>query len=99
MKRKGKQKAPNFINLAQNKLIEHFNAQVFEKAFEILTKKGYDLTDTQLVFSFFKDRVKSFTKDGVCTLAVEDKPFMSYKSPNFKQKGFDVTIGFEYTEL
>lgn len=97
--RKKKQKTPDFINLAQTKLIEHFNAQVFEKAFEILERKGYEFPMQQDVFSFFKDRVKSFTKDGVCTLAVEDKPFMSYKSPNFKQKGFDVTIGFEYTEL
>lgn len=95
-----KQKAPNFIKGAQNKLIEHFNAQVFEKAFDILTNKGYDLTDTQLVFSFFRDRIKSFTsKEGITTLAVDDKPFMSYKMPNFKQKGFDITIGLEYTEL
>lgn len=93
-------KNPDFIKNAQAKLLEHFNAQVSEKAISILASKGFIFDTTQELFSFFKYRVKSFTSsNGETKLAVDDIPFMAYKMPNFKQKGFDITISLEYVEL
>lgn len=93
-------KAPNFIVEAQSKLIEHFNAQVTEKIMEILASKGFEFDRQEDVFSFFRDRIKSFVgQNEYITLALDDKPFMAYKAPNFKQDKFDITIGLEYVVL
>jgi len=95
-----KAKAPNFIKEAQAKLVEHFNAQVTEKIMSILASKGFVFDRQEDVFSFFRDRIKSFKGDNdYITLALDEVPFMAYKSPNFKQDKFDITIGLEYVEL
>jgi len=96
-----KKKAPDFINLAQDKLKEHFNAMVSEKALQILDKKGFEFQSMDEVHKFFKDRIKMFTDEKLqqVTLAVEDQPFMKYQMPDFKQKGMDISIGFKFMEL
>lgn len=95
-----KAKAPNFIKTAQSKLLEHFNAQVTEKIIQILQSKGIEFERQEDMFSFFRERIKSWKgENNYITLALDDKPFMAYKAPTFKQDKFDITIGLEYMEL
>lgn len=100
-KRNKKQQQPDFVKEMYDKLLENFNAQVSDRAIEILNRKGFVFESQQDLFSFFKERVKSFFSphNGETKLAVDDQPFMAYLPPKFDQSGQEITIKLEYVEL